>query len=144
MREAPNTDSVTDLHLCHGSLPSKALFGQLGSMRRDPFSLQRIFRQIAVYRAPTSAIGGILFSKKGFPMRLCRFGDGKLGLVKGGIVRDVSAALAVLPAFRYPFPAHDVFIENIEKVMEAVNKLAAEAPSVPLDAVQLHSPVANP
>jgi len=87
---------------------------------------------------------GILFSKKGFPMRLCRFGDGKLGLVQGGMVRDVSAALAVLPAVRYPFPAHDLFIENIDKVMEAVNKLAAEAPSVPLDAVQLHSPVANP
>ena len=77
-------------------------------------------------------------------MRLCRFGDRKLGLVEGGIVRDVSGALAVLPAVRYPFPGHDLFIESIDNVMEAVNKLASEAPSVPLDAVRLHSPVANP
>ena len=33
-------------------------------------------------------------------MRFCRFGDGRLGLVEGDIVRDVTAALDVLPQLR--------------------------------------------
>ena len=41
-------------------------------------------------------------------MILCRFGEGRLGLVEGAIVRDVTAALDVLPAYRYPLPSHDV------------------------------------
>src|SRR5579872_1486199 len=42
-------------------------------------------------------------------MRFCRFGEGRLGLVEGTTVRDVTAALDVLPAARYPLPTHDVF-----------------------------------
>ena len=42
-------------------------------------------------------------------MRLCRFGEGRLGLVEGGFVRDVTAALDLLPPVRYPFPRHDAF-----------------------------------
>jgi hypothetical protein len=33
-------------------------------------------------------------------MRLCRFGDSRLGLVEGSNVRDVTAALDVLPSYR--------------------------------------------
>jgi 2-keto-4-pentenoate hydratase/2-oxohepta-3-ene-1,7-dioic acid hydratase in catechol pathway len=76
-------------------------------------------------------------------MRLCRFGDGALGLVDGTTVRDVSAALDVLPAFRYPLPEHDVVISNLDAVRARITQLPA-GPSVPLASVKLLSPVANP
>jgi 2-keto-4-pentenoate hydratase/2-oxohepta-3-ene-1,7-dioic acid hydratase in catechol pathway len=77
-------------------------------------------------------------------MRLCRFGDGRLGLVEGTIVRDVTSALDVLPAYRHPLPHHDVLIANLDQVITRIRAIAATAPSVPLDSVRLLSPVANP
>ena len=77
-------------------------------------------------------------------MRLCRFGDGRLGLVEGTQVRDVTAALDVLPAYRYPFPAYDLFIANLDKVTDRVRTIASGAPVLPLSGLQLLSPVANP
>jgi len=58
-------------------------------------------------------------------MRLARFDDNRLGLVEGDSVRDVSAALAALPALR-------------EKIQ------GTAGPVKPLAAVKLLSPVANP
>ncbi|HLG55643.1 MAG TPA: fumarylacetoacetate hydrolase family protein [Vicinamibacterales bacterium] len=77
-------------------------------------------------------------------MRFCRFGEGRLGLVEGTTVRDVTAALDVLPAHRYPFPEHDIFIANLDAVAARARALAKDAPAVPLDRVTLLSPVANP
>jgi 2,4-didehydro-3-deoxy-L-rhamnonate hydrolase len=77
-------------------------------------------------------------------VRLCRFGKGSLGLVEGPTVRDVTAALEVLPAYRYPLPTSDVLISNLELVTERVRAIAATAPSLPLAGVELLSPVANP
>ena len=77
-------------------------------------------------------------------MRLCRFGDNRLGVVEGETVRDVTAALDVLPAARYPFPRHDVFIEHLDRVAERVRALAPGAPALPLAGQRLLSPVANP
>ena len=77
-------------------------------------------------------------------MKLCRFGDDRLGVVEGPFVRDVTAALDVLPAFRYPLPTHDVLIANLDKVLPRITALLAGAPSVPLSSVTLLSPVANP
>ena len=77
-------------------------------------------------------------------MRLCRFGDGALGLVDGANVRDVTSALDVLPSHRHPFPSHDVLIANLESVVERVRAISAGAPVRPLADVTLLSPVANP
>jgi len=77
-------------------------------------------------------------------MRLCRFGDGALGLVDGANVRDVTSALDVLPSHRHPFPSHDVLIANLESVVERVRATSAGAPVRPLADVTLLSPVANP
>ena len=77
-------------------------------------------------------------------MRLCRFGDGALGLVDGANVRDVTAALDVLPAHRHPFPSHDVLIANLDMVVERVRAICARAPVQPVADVTLLSPVANP
>ena len=81
-------------------------------------------------------------------MRLARFGDNRLGLVEGRAedecVRDVSAALDLLPAVRYPAPAGDLLIANLDAVLERARSLAPAAPLVPLADVVLRSPVANP
>jgi 2-keto-4-pentenoate hydratase/2-oxohepta-3-ene-1,7-dioic acid hydratase in catechol pathway len=77
-------------------------------------------------------------------MRLCRFGDGRLGVIDSANVRDVTAALDVLPSYRYPLPCHDVFIANLDKVIERVQAISASAPTVPLAGLKLLSPVANP
>ncbi|MBZ5579755.1 MAG: fumarylacetoacetate hydrolase family protein [Acidobacteriia bacterium] len=76
-------------------------------------------------------------------MRFCRFGEGRLGLVEGANVRDVTAALDVLPGCRYPLPTYDVLIANLEEVAERARTIAA-APVLPLSSLKLLSPVANP
>ncbi|HTT60930.1 MAG TPA: fumarylacetoacetate hydrolase family protein [Bryobacteraceae bacterium] len=77
-------------------------------------------------------------------MRLCRFSEGRLGLVEGSNVRDVTQALDALPSYRYPLPSQDVLIANLDKVSERVRALAPTAPLVCLDKLKLLSPVANP
>jgi 2-keto-4-pentenoate hydratase/2-oxohepta-3-ene-1,7-dioic acid hydratase in catechol pathway len=77
-------------------------------------------------------------------MRFCRFGDGRLGLVENSAVRDVTPALDVLPSYRYPFPPYDLFVANLDKIMNRVRTIASSSPSMPLTTLQLLSPVANP
>jgi len=77
-------------------------------------------------------------------MKLCRFGEGRLGLVEDQQIRDVTAALDVLPAYRYPLPAFDPLIANLDKVMSRVKSIAASASPMPVGSVTLLSPVANP
>jgi 2-keto-4-pentenoate hydratase/2-oxohepta-3-ene-1,7-dioic acid hydratase in catechol pathway len=77
-------------------------------------------------------------------MRLCRFGEGRLGVVEDGQVRDVTQALDVLPVYRYPLPPFDPLIANLEKVIARVKAIADDAPALPVESVTLLSPVANP
>jgi len=77
-------------------------------------------------------------------MRFCRFGDRRLGLVENSHVRDITAALDVLPNYRYPFPAYDLLIANLDSVMDRVRTIAPNSPSLPLKGMELLSPVANP
>lgn len=77
-------------------------------------------------------------------MRFCRFNEGRLGLVEGQTVKDVTAALDVLPRFSYPLPQHDIFIANLDAVAARVREIAPNVPAQPLERVTLLSPVANP
>jgi 2-keto-4-pentenoate hydratase/2-oxohepta-3-ene-1,7-dioic acid hydratase in catechol pathway len=77
-------------------------------------------------------------------MQLCRFGEGRLGVVEGSSVRDVTAALDVLPACRYPLPSWDLLCANLDKVIERSQAIAGDSPQLPLAKVKLLSPVANP
>jgi 2-keto-4-pentenoate hydratase/2-oxohepta-3-ene-1,7-dioic acid hydratase in catechol pathway len=77
-------------------------------------------------------------------MKLCRFNDGRLGLVDGDHIRDVTAALDVLPAYRYPLPSFDPLIANLDAVAARARHLAAAADPIPVRSVTLLSPVANP
>jgi 2,4-diketo-3-deoxy-L-fuconate hydrolase len=77
-------------------------------------------------------------------MRLCRFGENRLGVVDGDQVRDVTAALDELPAYRYPLPAGDMLVANLEKVTARARAIATSSAPVPLEGLKLLSPVANP
>lgn len=77
-------------------------------------------------------------------MRLCRFGDSRLGLVEGHTVKDVTAALEVLPAYRYPLPGYDPLIANLDEVIARIREIGGSALSLPIESLRLLSPVANP
>ena len=77
-------------------------------------------------------------------MRLCRFDDNRLGLVREDTVHDVSAALDLLPPMRWPLPPGDLLIGNLPRLKPEIERIAAKAPAKPLASVKLLSPVANP
>jgi 2-keto-4-pentenoate hydratase/2-oxohepta-3-ene-1,7-dioic acid hydratase in catechol pathway len=77
-------------------------------------------------------------------MKICRFDDDRLGLVRGAEVLDVTEALEAIPAVRYPLPRHDPLIANLAAVRARIETLAPRARKRPLDSVKLLSPVANP
>ena len=74
-------------------------------------------------------------------MKLCRYDD-RLGLIEGDTVRDVTAALGLLPPARYPLPRHDLMIEHLDAIAAAARDAGGDAR--PLSEVRLLSPVANP
>ncbi len=65
-------------------------------------------------------------------------------MVEGASVRDVTAALDVLPSYRYPLPSYDVLIAHLDAVRRRIMAIADRAPRLPLAEVKLLSPVANP
>ena len=78
-------------------------------------------------------------------MRLCRFNDNRLGIFQDGDgIRDVSAALAVLPPLRWPAQPGDHLIRHLPEVLRAVDSLLPSAPVVPLAGLRYLSPIANP
>lgn len=77
-------------------------------------------------------------------MKLCRFNGDRLGLVDGAAVLDVSAALDVLPAIRWPVPLGDPLVRNLNGLMAAVHSVKAAAPRLQLSEVKLHSPLGSP
>jgi 2,4-didehydro-3-deoxy-L-rhamnonate hydrolase len=77
-------------------------------------------------------------------MRLCRYDDDRLGLVRGEEVLDVTAALEAIPQQRWPLRQGDPLIANLAAVRAAAEALAPRAPRKPLSAVALRAPVPNP
>jgi 2-keto-4-pentenoate hydratase/2-oxohepta-3-ene-1,7-dioic acid hydratase in catechol pathway len=72
-------------------------------------------------------------------MRIARFDDNRLGIVRDDGIHDVTSALDALPSHRYPFPRHDVLIASLAKL-----DFKKSSRVVPLDKAKLLSPVANP
>jgi 2-keto-4-pentenoate hydratase/2-oxohepta-3-ene-1,7-dioic acid hydratase in catechol pathway len=77
-------------------------------------------------------------------MKICRFDDDRLGIVQGDEVLDVSKALDVIPAQRWPLAQGDPFILHFRKVVATAKKLAPKAKRKKLARVKLLAPVANP
>src|ERR1700736_2754725 len=77
-------------------------------------------------------------------MRLCRFGDNRLGLVRSDTVADVTAALEVLSAHRYPLPRHDPLVAHLGELTAGIAAAAQRARPIALAGLALLSPIANP
>lgn len=77
-------------------------------------------------------------------MKICRYDDGKFGLVDRNSVRDVTAITAILPQFRYPFPRHDLFVAALPELRAPLEEAAPASSPIPLSQVSLLSPIANP
>jgi len=77
-------------------------------------------------------------------VKICRFDNDQLGLVEADGVRDVTAALSVLPTCHYPLPRNDLLITHLPAVMAEITRIAPTAPKLPLAGLRWLSPVANP
>src|SRR5215213_4442512 len=74
-------------------------------------------------------------------MKICRFDDNRLGLVRDEMVYDVTSALNKLPALRYPLPGHDPLIAALPKLKK---HFIVKGKGKPVAKVKLLSPIANP
>lgn len=77
-------------------------------------------------------------------MKICRFNDDRLGIVDGDAIVDVSAALDMLPAVRWPYPPGDAVIAHWERLRPAIEAARGKGRRHAIDSVRLLSPVANP
>lgn len=79
-------------------------------------------------------------------MKLCRFNDDRLGWVDGDTIYDVTAALEVIPAVRWPVPLGDPLVAHLPAICEAARRLRANAAAtaLPLRGQRLYSPLSNP
>src|SRR5258708_13916196 len=77
-------------------------------------------------------------------MKLCRFDDDRIGLVRGRSVHDVSGILDALPPLRYPVPFGDQLIAHLERLRHRMERLADDAAPPPVEQGGVFSPVANP
>ncbi len=77
-------------------------------------------------------------------MRICRFGEDRIGVVVDDEVRDVTAVIDELPAAKYPLPGYDPFISRLDELRPVIERHAASASPVKLSEVSLLAPVANP
>ena len=77
-------------------------------------------------------------------MKICRFNDNRIGIVRDGQITDVTAVLDQLPAYRWPLPSGDMFIAQLEQLKPQMAALEATGAKLPVGSVKLLSPVANP
>lgn len=77
-------------------------------------------------------------------MRICRFNGGRLGVVQGEKVIDVTPVLGLIPAQNYPLPQKDLLIEALPHLRSAIEAEAKKGASHSVTSVKFDSPVANP
>ncbi|QYK40343.1 MAG: fumarylacetoacetate hydrolase family protein [Paracoccaceae bacterium] len=77
-------------------------------------------------------------------MRMCRFDDNRLGVVRGNVVHDVSEVLEALPLHRYPLPDHDPLVAALPELRPRMEAVADRQPGIPLATLHLLPPVASP
>jgi 2-keto-4-pentenoate hydratase/2-oxohepta-3-ene-1,7-dioic acid hydratase in catechol pathway len=77
-------------------------------------------------------------------MKLCIFDNNRLGVVEGDTVRDVTAVLNRMPAYRGILPRHDPLIAALPELLPAIRDAAAGAPTRQVSEVTFLPPVASP
>jgi hypothetical protein len=78
------------------------------------------------------------------PMRICRYNDDKLGLIKGDQLIDVTIALDDIPKTGWPRPHGDAMIANIEAIKVGIEANRKMGYVQGVKNVTLKSPIANP
>ncbi len=77
-------------------------------------------------------------------MRLARYGDNRLGLVDGYVLRDITQVTERLPQLRWPLPVGDQLIANLEGLRRSIKAASEAAARLPVTELKLLSPIANP
>lgn len=77
-------------------------------------------------------------------MRLVRYDDNRLGLLKEQHIHDVSSVVDRIPASKWPHPPGDALIAALPELRADIEEMADQAPTIPLGEVTLLSPVASP
>jgi 2-keto-4-pentenoate hydratase/2-oxohepta-3-ene-1,7-dioic acid hydratase in catechol pathway len=75
-------------------------------------------------------------------LKLCRFNHDRLGVIVDGRVTDITMLFDLHPV--WPLPPGDWIVSQLAGVMPRIREHARSAPSVPIAAVRLESPIANP
>jgi 2-keto-4-pentenoate hydratase/2-oxohepta-3-ene-1,7-dioic acid hydratase in catechol pathway len=84
------------------------------------------------------------FARKDFTMKLCRYDNDRLGIVRGELVHDVTAAQTeIRNAASYDIKG-DAVIAALPQWRERLERLADQMPGKPLASVRLLAPVARP
>lgn len=77
-------------------------------------------------------------------MRFCRFDDNRLGLIRAGLVHDITEILDHLPALGWPAPPGDHFFNHLDRLAPLFEAAADGKPGLDPAGLALLSPVANP
>lgn len=77
-------------------------------------------------------------------MRICRYNEDKLGLIKGDQLIDVTIALDDIPQQRWPRPHGDAMIADLESIRVGIEQNRKMGYVQGVNNVVLKSPVANP
>ena len=77
-------------------------------------------------------------------MRIARYGDNRLGLVEGYVLRDITQVTERLPQVRWPLPVGDQLIAQLEGLRRTIKGAGEAAARIPVTELKLLSPVANP
>src|SRR5512139_3599835 len=77
-------------------------------------------------------------------MRLCRYDDDRLGVVRGNMVHDVTEAQSKIRAAAPYAMKGDAVIAALPEWRTRLEEMAAKAPGKPVSQVKLLSPVARP
>lgn len=77
-------------------------------------------------------------------MKICRFNDGRLGVVSDKTVYDVTEAAELLDQHRWPFPPGDLAVARLAELVAAIEGRRANGAAYDIGDVTLLSPVASP
>ncbi|MGA7787341.1 MAG: fumarylacetoacetate hydrolase family protein [Xanthobacteraceae bacterium] len=77
-------------------------------------------------------------------MKLCRYGDDRLGVVRGDVVHDVTEAQTEIRKSSPYAMKGDALVAALPQWRERIERMADKAPGVPIAQLKLLAPVARP
>lgn len=77
-------------------------------------------------------------------MKICRFNDNRIGVIRGDTVYDITPLFKSLGEPGWPYPTYDWIIGNFPRIQVQIEPFLARASTFALSEVTLLAPVANP